>query len=111
MVAPTATTTYYSYAMKITRYFIFLLLIICNLAAAQIPEELSDPEITGINVLNPRAHFFHYYSKEAAITGNNRRSEEYQSLNGDWRFRWSENPSERPLDFFQDEYSHSIVIA
>ncbi|TFH34922.1 MAG: beta-galactosidase, partial [Bacteroidia bacterium] len=93
--------------MKITRYLIFLLLIISNLVAAQIPEELSDPEITGINVLNPRAHFFHYNSKDAAITGKNRRSEDYQSLNGDWQFRWSENPSERPLDFFQDEYDRS----
>ncbi|MFI2742878.1 glycoside hydrolase family 2 TIM barrel-domain containing protein [Zhouia sp. PK063] len=31
----------------------------------------------------------------------------YQSLNGDWKFNWVKQPSERPMDFYKDDFDVS----
>ena len=28
----------------------------------------------------------------------------YKSLNGDWKFNWSKNPAQRPVDFYQNSF-------
>jgi beta-galactosidase len=62
----------------------------------------NDIEVIRENVEPPRAHFVGYPSREAAITrGANDR---FQSLNGLWRFHYSDTPAERPRRFYEADY-------
>ena len=42
-----------------------------------------------------------------ALSGDPAASPWYVSLNGEWSFNWSPNPTERPVDFFKPEYDVS----
>ncbi|MFX1314953.1 MAG: glycoside hydrolase family 2 TIM barrel-domain containing protein [Promethearchaeota archaeon] len=48
-----------------------------------------------------------YQDLEAALKGNNEASIYFKSLNGDWRFNWVKNPSNRPIDFYKVDYDIS----
>lgn len=79
------------------------ILIAANLAEvfSQTFKEIEDPSITGVNVLPPRATGFPFRSKQLAQTDDPKNSEYYLSLNGKWQFKWVDNPSKRPTDFFK----------
>jgi len=55
-----------------------------------------NPEVIGIN--KEKAHATLILPSEK---GNN---QNVVSLNGVWKFKWSPNPSERPVDFFKTDY-------
>ncbi|MEI6899540.1 MAG: glycoside hydrolase family 2 TIM barrel-domain containing protein, partial [Bacteroidota bacterium] len=57
-----------------------------------------NPQLTGINNEPMHASFIPYQSGESALMGDPSKSDLYQSLNGIWKFKWSENPSSRPVD-------------
>lgn len=57
--------------------------------------------------LYPTATFFPYVDKESAIRGDYKSSPLYLSLNGFWKFKFSENPSKSPQDFFQTAFDVS----
>ena len=66
-----------------------------------------NPTLTGINNEPPQATFIPF-DKEAAVLKNDwDASPFYQSLNGLWKFNWSENPGSRPMDFYKDEFDIS----
>ncbi len=56
---------------------------------------LEDPEVFAVN--REKAHSDH----ECTVKGKVLR----QSLNGIWKFRYSERPEERPADFFREDHS------
>ena len=74
---------------------------------AQIPAALEDPSVTGINGLQPHATAYPFRVKELAIDDNKQSSSHFLSLNGTWKFRWSENPALRPMDFYSEEFDVS----
>jgi len=39
-----------------------------------------------------------------ALTGDKRESDNFQSLNGTWKFHWSPGPDDRPVKFFQKKF-------
>ncbi len=51
----------------------------------------SDPTVTGVNCLEPRATFMPYESQDLAIKCNRYLSGRYFSLNGEWKFKFYEN--------------------
>ena len=55
----------------------------------------------------PRAHFFPFESKKYALLNNPEKSKHFESLNGDWKFSFSKNPTERPKDFYRVDYDDS----
>ena len=55
----------------------------------------------------PRAHFFPFESKKYALLNNPEKSKYFESLNGDWKFSFSKNPTERPKDFYRVDYDDS----
>ena len=65
---------------------------------------LADPEVSGIGVLPPHAAFTHYRTADEAATG---RSSYLFSLNGRWRFFYSETLDELPEGFEQPTYDLS----
>jgi len=62
--------------------------------------------INSINKEKYRSHFFVYSSVDNAL--NNFSDERIVSLNGEWYFKWSPEPSVRPVEFFKDDYDINI---
>ncbi len=62
---------------------------------------LDDPEVFRVNVLP--AHSDHrFYETEEDF--EEKRDSLYQSLNGEWKFCWSENAACRPSDFYREDF-------
>jgi beta-galactosidase len=56
-----------------------------------------NPEITGIN--KEKAH------ATVSLPSHKQSNSEIISLNGIWKFKWSPNPSSRPVRFFENDYA------
>ena len=81
--------------MKTVRAFLFS--VMCLAPALPLLGDVPDwenEEVTGINKEAPRASVFPASDKTL-------------SLNGDWKFKFSMTPDERPADFFNPSYSVS----
>lgn len=59
-----------------------------------------NPQVIAKNKLAPHAFFVPFKSLEKALKLDHENSKFYHSLNGNWKFRWSKSPAERPMDFF-----------
>lgn len=62
-----------------------------------------DPSVVELNKLPPRATFFPYEDRAAALGRDYERSSRYRSLNGDWAFRWVRKPADRVRDFHRPD--------
>lgn len=71
------------------------------------PEWNNNPEIFELNRLKAHASMMSYPSVEQAIEGNKESSPYYQSLNGTWKFSFSETPEQRIKDFYTTDYDCS----
>lgn len=59
------------------------------------------------NVEPPRAHFVAYRSAANALNGDLSANLRYRSLNGDWKFNYSDAPADRPADFYRMDFDVS----
>ena len=66
--------------------------------------ELTNPRLIDINKLPPHAAFTTYHSAASALAGDRERGSDYLSLNGTWKFHYTEQFRERPTDFMQPGY-------
>jgi beta-galactosidase len=69
--------------------------------------EWQNPEIVSVNALKPHTYSFPYLSLEEAKNRNFQKSSNFLSLNGKWKFKWAENPTVRPKDFYQTNFDVS----
>ena len=84
--------------------FLFLLLLIfVNSAAAQTFSftEWENEKIVDINKEPAHVTFMAYPDEQMAVTNDFKRSPWYKSLNGTWRFHYTDQPGNRPLDFYK----------
>lgn len=72
----------------------------------QLPD-WEDPQVIQRNRLPAHSWSFPYRDAELAAQGNYRASRHYLSLNGRWKFHWSESPATRPANFYQPGYDLS----
>ncbi len=63
-----------------------------------------NPKIYNVNQEKPHAHFTSYPDIESYNEKDKRASIWRQSLNGKWKFHWSKNPQERPIDFYREDF-------
>ncbi len=63
-----------------------------------------DPEVIGINKEPSHCTQVPYEELSKALSCDREKSQYYQSLNGKWKFKWSERPVDRPLGFYRDDY-------
>lgn len=77
------------------------------LSYAQVPAEIQNPRIIGINKLPPRTSVWPSESVVEARKTDYDHSPWVKSLNGQWQFYWSPDPQSRPIDFYRPEYSRS----
>jgi len=62
----------------------------------------NDIDVIRENVESPRAHFVAYPERQEALSrGSN---PNFQSLNGPWKFHYSDSPSDRPAYFFESGF-------
>ncbi|AFN74212.1 glycoside hydrolase family protein [Melioribacter roseus P3M-2] len=68
-----------------------------------------NPLVIGINKEPAHLSFIHYPDAQTALSdkGMESSSPYYKSLDGKWKFHWSKNPSERPVDFYKVDYDIS----
>jgi beta-galactosidase len=89
----------------------------CTGLWAQVPD-WENEEVIGINKEPARATGLSFASVDEAIQAYDLKvptdafkkwtaSPFYQSLNGQWKFHWVKQPSERPVDFFKTDYDAS----
>lgn len=87
----------------VNKIFIFILTMVGISGISQV-NDWENPELTGINKLEPHTFSVPYHSKTIALTHDWASSEYFQSLNGVWKFHWSPNPESRPVDFYNENY-------
>ena len=87
--------------MKNTLVIIFQFILV-QLLAQETPN-WENTDIISINTEEPKASFHHYNG--TSLEKRNEALENYRTLNGLWKFHWSSHPSERPKDFFMEEYN------
>ncbi len=66
---------------------------------------LTDPTVFSVGQEEPHAHFIHYDNREDAIGLGFEQSPYYLSLNGLWKFQYSDSPNERPQEFYHTDYN------
>ncbi len=68
------------------------------------PRDWENPAVCQINREAPRAYFIPFAGETEAREYPSGESSMLISLNGDWKFHLSQNPSERPYYFFKDDF-------
>ncbi len=63
-----------------------------------------NPAVSQLNREAPRAYYIPFASEQEVDRNNKWASSLIQSLNGEWQFHLSKNPSERPYYFFKDDF-------
>lgn len=81
----------------------FLFAIISPMAAQDVPD-WENPEVTGINKMEPHATMIPFPDERSALEIDWRNSPFVAVLNGFWKFNWAERPSSRPVNFFEIDY-------
>lgn len=66
--------------------------------------EWQSPDSLAYNKQQPHAWFFSFSNTDEARKVLPENSSLWQSLDGEWAFHWSSNPSERPADFYKTDY-------
>ena len=63
--------------------------------------------IVEVNKLPAHAHFYAFENEKLALQQNISKSKYYQLLNGIWKFHWSRCPTDRPVDFYKNDFDVS----
>ncbi|MDO6721323.1 glycoside hydrolase family 2 TIM barrel-domain containing protein [Psychrosphaera sp. 1_MG-2023] len=84
---------------------VFLLFTV-NIACAKSPEWL-DPEVFQVNKEPVRSSFYAYTDKNDINLTTPYQADNYQLLNGQWKFNWVNLRDERPKDFYQVDFDDS----
>jgi beta-galactosidase len=66
-----------------------------------------NPEMIAQNKEAPHNTLMAYSDKEKALQCNRFQSDFFRSLNGQWNFHWVRMPSDRPMDFYKQDYDSS----
>ena len=95
--------------MKLKIIAIFLVLLIFSFFAfSQNLNDWENPKVIGINKEEPHATLIPYKDIKIAKKGIRRNSFYYKSLNGLWKFNWSEKPKDRPIEFYKANFNDSV---
>ncbi|NOR87578.1 MAG: beta-galactosidase, partial [Bacteroidales bacterium] len=91
---------------KMKRNLFFILGVFGVLfSSAQTKYDWENPQIIQQNKEASHATLYPYQDIEQALEFNPETSPYYKSLNGQWLFHWSENPANRPLTFYEENFN------
>jgi beta-galactosidase len=85
----------------------FLLSVSCLAWAEAVRPEWDNPAVISVNTESPRATFVPFSGRESALANidDPKRSSRYMTLSGEWAFKWSASPNDRPVDFYKLDYA------
>lgn len=85
--------------------FCFILLIAVNYCSGQSFSftEWENEKIVDINKEPAHATFMSYPNEQMAVENNFKKSPWYKSLNGNWKFYYTDQPESQPLDFYKTD--------
>ena len=83
---------------------LFTLIFAGFLTFSQVPPEIENSRIFGINKLPARTVFWPAPDLGEANATNYEHSVWVKSLNGKWQFYWSPDPQSRPVDFYKPDF-------
>jgi beta-galactosidase len=84
-----------------SNFFLILLLLASATTFAQDLPDWENPAVISRNTERPHATLLPYADEASALRFDKSASSNYKSLNGTWKFKWVQNPSKVPGDFFQ----------
>lgn len=99
--------------MKIRLVFVaFISIFFARFAVLQAQVKPAKPEWNNVDVFQvnteaPRASFMTYARREQALKYDYLPAGDYQLLSENWSFKWSSNPSLRPVDFYREDFDIS----
>ncbi len=92
---------------KIEMMIVAGLVLIPAYAPAGEKPDWENPSVFDIGKERPHTTMMVYPDVKSAIEDDRASSPYYRSLNGLWKFKWSPNPSERPVEFYKSGYDDS----
>ncbi len=87
--------------------FLLLFLGISSIVLGQSGDEWNDLNVQHLNKGALHAYFVPFASEQKAAVGNEQSSSYYFSLSGIWKFNHVDRPSDRPADFYKDDFDIS----
>jgi beta-galactosidase len=78
-----------------------------NICFGQLPPELQNPELVSINRMPMRANAFAFENWASANGFDKEKSANFLSLNGEWKFKWVQDPNKRPIGFYESSFDDS----
>lgn len=69
--------------------------------------EWHDLDVNSVNRYRLHTNFFAYETRDKALAGDMKKSDNYLSLDGVWKFNWVANADQRPTDCFGNNYDDS----
>ncbi|OFI35690.1 beta-galactosidase [Alteromonas lipolytica] len=76
-------------------------------SAAMAVEDWRNPQVFRINKEPARAFFYSFNDKAAINTEQPWAADNYQLLNGEWKFNWVDTPTKKPQGFYATDYDDS----
>ena len=67
--------------------------------------EWRDPNVNEINRAPMHTNYFAFKNENSALKGCKESSENFMTLNGNWKFFWVKNADMRPTDFYQVNFN------
>lgn len=89
---------------RLKTFLLGLFFIIYNLITAQVPAEIEDVNVFGINKLPARTAIWPSSCIQKAQQSDYEHNEWVISLNGQWKFSWAPTPEKRQFDFYKPEF-------
>jgi beta-galactosidase len=68
--------------------------------------DYENPRVTGINKIPARATSFSFADVDAALIGDRSNNDRVISLNGKWKFKYVDKPTDRPINFMNTDISY-----
>jgi len=90
-----------------TFLLLFSLQFVSTFIFSQVPSEIQDSEIFGINKMPARNSIWPTSSIKKSRISTYEKSEWIKSLNGKWDFYWVLRPEVRPVDFYKPSFDRS----
>ncbi|MBN2138554.1 MAG: DUF4981 domain-containing protein [Sedimentisphaerales bacterium] len=86
----------------------FTLILTANASTeANQPADWENPAVFGVGKEPPHTTMTVYPDAESALKSERAASPYLRLLSGSWKFKWSANPAERPMDFHRLDYDDS----
>src|SRR5688500_18997700 len=88
-------------------FLALLFIVITGLNGYGQQNDWENEQVNGINKETTHATYIPYATIQQALNDVAAASPWFLSLDGNWKFNWVKQPSERPVDFYTENYNDS----